>query len=174
MKKSNIDIAVENDPRLKGGYLESLRQSVDLDAFLQDANRVGKLARPEFSKSRADFIAHADTVTVLGVEQLAHVSVVCKVTPSYVWDFITVDGQPIVHLYHFCQVTPQERRDFRLVFTDGWDSNGSRYTAYRGSFFKMRHRGLPIFDDLEVYKRTCYRRKIGLGDFCKFVDKVGY
>lgn len=167
---SNSDIIVENDPRLKGGYLESLTQCTDLDAFIQGAGRIRELARPEFSKSRDDFIASADTITLLGVNQRVHVPVVCKAAPSYVWDFVTVDDQPIVHLYHFCQDT----NDFRLVFTDGWDSNGTRYTAYRGSFFKMRYRGLPIFDDLEVYKRVCYCRKIGIAKFYDFVDKLGY
>lgn len=164
---SNSDIIVENDPRLKGGYLDSLgQQCTDLDAFIQGAGRIRELARPEFSKSRADFIASADTI----MNQRVHVPVVCKDAPSYAWDFITVDDQPIVHLYHFCQDT----NDFRLVFTDGWDSNDTRYTAYRGSFFKMRYRGLPIFDDLEVYKRVCYCRKIGLAKFYDFVDKLGY
>ena len=171
-KISDSDIVVENDLRLKGGYLDSLLETDDIDTFVQNVGRrISKLARPEFSKSRADFIASADTLmTPLGVNQRVHVPVVCKGNPNYVWDFITVDGQPIVHLYHFCQDT----QDFRLVFTDGWDSNGTRYTAYQGSFYKMRNNGLPIFDDLQWYKRICYRRKIDLGDFCKFVYKVGY
>lgn len=168
------DLIVEMDSKLEGGIYQKASQ-VDVNQLVIECWYCGQNAYPEFyNSSRKDFIESADFDPLDDMSLRSHISVVSAVDPSYVWDYIKFFGQPIVHLYHFYRSAHESKPHYHLVFTDGWDYTGSsRYTVYRGSFFKKKN-GLPIISDLMRYKTICYGQKVNADLFRVFVDNVNY
>lgn len=168
------DLIIEMDSQLKGGIYQKALQ-IDVEQLALECWYAGQNAYPEFyNYSRKDFIASADFDAFDDMNLRTHISVVSAVDSSYVWDYIEVFGQPIVHLYHFYKGAHESKPHYHLVFTDGWDYTGSsRYTVYRGSFFKKKN-GLPIISDLMRYKTICYGQKVNSDLFRVFVDNMGY
>lgn len=154
------DLIIEIDSQLKGGIYQKALQ-IDAEQLELECWYAGQNAYPEFyNYSRKDFIASADFDPFDDMNLRTHISFVSAVDSSYVWDYIEVFGQPIVHLYHFYKGAHESKPHYHLVFTDGWDYTGSsRYTVYRGSFFKKKN-GLPIIRNLMCYKTICYGQKV--------------